>query len=378
MKKVLLVHNQYRQFGGEDSAVSGDEKMLLENYFVEKHIYDNKESIDFYDFINFIFLTNPKSNNSLNKKIKEFNPDIIYIHNLWFKGSLGIFRLIKKHKIPVVVKIHNFRYLCSSTFLSKRHNKGNKFCPACGLSKKFLFNKYFPESYIKSLFSIRFSKKFLKLLKKSNFNILLLTQHHKHILLNENIDNNRLFVMPNYIHSESTKIEEKENTFIYAGRVSKEKDVEEIIKSFLSINLPNYKLNILGTGPDLSRLKKKYEYDNIKFFGFLDNDEVLKFIKKSKVVISATKLYEGQPSLLCEASLNSVPIIFPDNGGIKEFLPKNYKFLYEQSNYNSLQEAMNNIVNEDIEKIGKENYDFISKLINKDKLLKVFSEAASE
>ena len=104
MKKVLLVHNQYRQFGGEDSAVSGDEKMLLENYFVEKHIYDNKESIDFYDFINFMFLTNPKSNNSLDKKIKEFNPDIIYIHNLWFKGSLGIFRLIKKHKIPVVVK----------------------------------------------------------------------------------------------------------------------------------------------------------------------------------------------------------------------------------------------------------------------------------
>ena len=73
-----------------------------------------------------------------------------------------------------------------------------------------------------------------------------------------------------------------------------------------------------------------------------------------------------------------MPIIFPDNGGIKRVFAKNYKFLYEQSNYNSLREAMNNIVNEDIEKIGKENYDFISKLINKDKLLKVFSEAASE
>ena len=69
-----MVHNQYRQFGGEDSAVSGDEKMLLENYFVEKHIYDNKESIDFYDFINFMFLTNPKSNNSLDKKLKNLIP----------------------------------------------------------------------------------------------------------------------------------------------------------------------------------------------------------------------------------------------------------------------------------------------------------------
>ena len=135
---------------------------------------------------------------------------------------------------------------------------------------------------------------------------------------------------------------------------------------------------ILGTGPDLSRLQKKYKHDNIKFFGFLNNNEVLKFIKKSKVVVSATKLFEGQPTLLCEASLNSIPVIFPDNGGIKEFLPKNYKFLYEQSNYNSFQKAMNNIVNEDIQQIGKENYDFISKLINKDNLLKVFSEAVSE
>ncbi len=378
MKKVLLVHNQYRQFGGEDSAVFGDEKLLLNDYIVEKHIYDNKESIDFFDFINFIFLTNPKSNNSLDKKIKEFNPDIIYIHNLWFKGSLGIFRLIKKYKIPVVVKIHNFRYLCCSTYFSKRHVKENNFCPACGFSKKLLFNKYFPESYIKSLFSIRFSKKLLKLIKKSDVNILLLTQHHKHILLNEKIEHNRIFIMPNYIHSEFTNVNEKENIFLYAGRVSKEKDVEEIIKSFLSINLPNYKLYILGTGPDLSRLQKKYKHDNIKFFGFLNNNEVLKFIKKSKVVVSATKLFEGQPTLLCEASLNSIPVIFPDNGGIKEFLPKNYKFLYEQSNYNSFQKAMNNIVNEDIQQIGKENYDFISKLINKDNLLKVFSEAVSE
>ena len=49
----------------------------------------------------------------------------------------------------------------------------------------------------------------------------------------------------------------------------------------------------------------------------------------SKVVISATKLYEGQPTLLCEATMNYIPVIFPNSGGINEFLPKNYKFLYD-------------------------------------------------
>ena len=145
MKKVLLVHNQYRQFGGEDSAVFGDEKLLLNDYIVEKHIYDNKESIDFFDFINFIFLTNPKSNNSLDKKIKEFNPDIIYIHNLWFKGSLGIFRILKESNISTVLKLHNFRYYCTKSYTTKNHLVNNHPCQACGLNKNQLglFNKYF-------------------------------------------------------------------------------------------------------------------------------------------------------------------------------------------------------------------------------------------
>ena len=31
MKKVLIVHNLYRNFGGEDSAVNGDEKSYDKN-----------------------------------------------------------------------------------------------------------------------------------------------------------------------------------------------------------------------------------------------------------------------------------------------------------------------------------------------------------
>ena len=48
----------------------------------------------------------------------------------------------------------------------------------------------------------------------------------------------------------------------------------------------------------------------------------MKMINESKAVVTATKLYEGQPTLLCEASVSSVPSIFPDYGGISEFFPK--------------------------------------------------------
>ena len=57
-----------------------------------------------------------------------------------------------------------------------------------------LFNKYFPESYLKSLFVIRYSKKYLKILKSENFQILVLTKFHKEFLSNFGIDENRLHI----------------------------------------------------------------------------------------------------------------------------------------------------------------------------------------
>ena len=42
MKKVLLIHNLYRNFGGEDSAINGEVDLLSQNYQVEKLLFNNK------------------------------------------------------------------------------------------------------------------------------------------------------------------------------------------------------------------------------------------------------------------------------------------------------------------------------------------------
>ena len=68
----------------------------------------------------------------------------------------------------------------------------------------------------------------------------------------------------------------------------------------------------------------------------------------SKGVISATKLYEGQPTLLCEASLNGKTSLFPNSGGIKEFLPVNYDFLFNQYDYQDFTNKLNKLNKDDI------------------------------
>ena len=64
-------------------------------------------------------------------------------------------------------------------------------------------------------------------------------------------------------------------------------------------------------------LKSKFSYHNISFYDEVDNDIVLeKKIKRSRAVMTATKMYEGQPRLLSEASIHGVPSIYPNFGSM--------------------------------------------------------------
>ena len=90
----------------------------------------------------------------------------------------------------------------------------------------------------------------------------------------------------------------RDKTIIYAGRLSEEKGLKELISSWTEARLKDYELLIIGDGDLNDYLKNKYNNHNISFLGFLPNDEVKQYISKASAVVTATKLYEGQPRLL--------------------------------------------------------------------------------
>lgn len=376
MIKVLIIHNKYRFRGGEDIAVENEISLLRNSYIIEEIFFENNVKNFFSQFISFLLNKNKKSMRLVSSYIDKFNPDVVYIHNTWFKASSGIYKEIKSKNIPIVVKLHNFRFNCTKSFFSKKHVERGSTCNACGyVSKNRIFNKYFVNSYLKSFLVNYYGKKYFKILKNSDFKILVLTVFQKEFLCNLGFDRNRIFILPNYLSAENkqTNVNNLENNLIYAGRISKEKGVEELITCFLNSNLIDFTLKIFGDGPDLEHLKEKYTNSRIKFFGEMNNLEILEEIRKSAGVVTATKLFEGQPTLLCEASMLGVPSIFPDTGGVSEFFPVNYNLSYKQYNYQNLTEKLNMLLQPEQRKlIGKNNKEFINKYLDKNKLLNNF------
>ena len=381
MRKVLVLHNRYRTLGGEDIAVDSEIVLLKKFYEVKELIFSNEITHPISQTISFFTNKNKKSINSLIEQLDNFKPDVVYVHNTWFKASPGIFKILEDREIKTIIKLHNFRYDCTRHFSIKKHLNGNKKCPSCGLGRnKFFINKYFKDSLLKSIFILIYGLRYFQIISSDKNIIFVLTNFHKKYIKKIITGLNSVHVYPNYIKNvrKNQVKKNKKNEIIYAGRISSEKGVEQLIIAFKKSELKNFKLKIVGTGPDEKILRQKYSSSNILFLGEIRNELVLDLISESMAVVTATKLYEGQPTLLCEASLLGIPSIFPRAGGISEFFPENTLLSFEQNNVNDLTKKMNLLLDKNIiDKEGINNYSNISEYLDEEKLINKFDSVIS-
>jgi len=104
--------------------------------------------------------------------------------------------------------------------------------------------------------------------------------------------------------------------FVYVGRLSFEKRVDRIIRTLPLIGRDNWKLLIIGDGPDKERLYRLAESlgvnENIEWAGWQSNP--WGYIKERGGVeaLLLTSDYEGYPTVLVEAMANGIPCVAVD------------------------------------------------------------------
>ena len=169
---------------------------------------------------------------------------------------------------------------------------------------------------------------------------------------------NKVKVIGHAVNLTKFKYEEKTtplNNFLILSRISKSKNIEMSIKSFINSNILNSSLDIIG-GPlnnedkiYFQYLKKKYQNKNIHFIGKVNYENLPEKLKKYDVNISSAGSGFFDKSVLETTSA----------GILNLYRNKDFNILFENSEYFNFENesqltekiiSIQNFTNEDIKK----------------------------
>ncbi len=305
--RILLVHNYYQDPGGEDGVFHQEAEALREGHTVERLTFRNRKGLR--GLIQYLLYPyNLFAAFRLRKKIREFVPDILHVHNIHYASGPILFRTARRLRIPAVFTLHNYRLLCPSALL---FYKGEKYMGSVGKAfpweavRKGVLDGSVPKTFL-TAFTYRLHA-WLGTWKNVDA-FLPLTAYAKKLLLEGrlSIPGEHIHVKPNFIEplSPGTLSSAEEGYFLFIGRLSEEKGVKQLLHAFDAPGAPP--LRIIGDGPLRSDLPAG---NHIRHLGYLSREKIGEYIRGSKGIVIPSICLEGFPLALLEGFSLKTPVI---------------------------------------------------------------------
>ncbi|MBE3128388.1 MAG: glycosyltransferase family 4 protein [Actinobacteria bacterium] len=325
--KILMICDHGSKYGGDLTYIVNLKEGLERKGFVVKilssDIHTGKKQFSDYEFKGFseasifkalYYIFNAFSYLKLNELLKEFKPDIIHLHNIFYQVSPSILLLLKN--TPTVMTIHSYELICPNVlmlFPSKSRNicktGFGKNCRKC-IGIKYYYHKFKFAIYKRLLRNVDTfipNSKFIQdIMEKGGIKSIQKIYYGIKLL-------------------EYSRMEKGDN-LLYAGRLSKEKGVEYLLKAMPLIikEIPTVHLDIVGDGDEKHRLEiltKELNLEkSVAFIGSISYSEVEKYYKKANIVIVTSIWPEPFGLIGPEAMSVGRPVIGTKVGGIPEWL----------------------------------------------------------
>jgi glycosyltransferase involved in cell wall biosynthesis len=348
--KILIIHNKYKFAGGEDN-VFHSESTLLQRYGhrVENLVFSNTTINTFIDRIlsGLRIIYNPISAQVLQKKIDEFSPDVIHVHNFIPLASPSILFVAKDNGIPVVMTLHNYRLICPSATLFFQGRIYEK-----SLKRVFPFDAVWRGVYRNSriqtavIASMTLFHQVIGTWRTKVNAYILLTRFAKQKLIDSSrsIPEDLMIVKSNSVPDYGPGNSPRINFFLFVGRLVEEKGIATLMKAAINSRA---NIVIIGEGPladvvsDAAR-----QYSNIRYVGSQDKDSVIDCMKLCSALIFPSIWYEGFPMTILEAFSTGTPVIASNLGSMAEIIQHGYNgLLFEPGNEHDLASKMTDIQN---------------------------------
>lgn len=320
--KILLVHNDYGKYSGEEAVV--DRLVLMwtshghEVTQLRRSTAGSRESLIGKIRGFWAGLYCPSGVKAMREVLKREKPDVVNIHNLYpFISPAALFEC-KKAGIPVVMTVHNFRLICP-TGLFMRDGKPCELCLHKG--NEWGCVRYNCEhSLLKSVgyaarnAVARLTGAYSECVDK----FACITDFQRKKLIQAGFNADRFEVIPNAVDAPDNYEKIQGKYVAYCGRLSREKGVDMIVD--VARRHPEIEFRLAGA------LREKDQFgmlpENVLLVGYLSGSKLTEFYKNAAFCVMASRWYEGFPMSILEAAQYGKPTVGPDHGGFTEIIGK--------------------------------------------------------
>lgn len=344
--KVLLVHNDYGKYSGEEAVVDRMATMLAELGYKVSQLRmttaGSRESLSgkMKGFVSGIWC--PSGVKAMREALKREKPDVVNVHNLYPFISPAALRECRKIGVPVIMTIHNFRLMCP-TGLFMRDGEPCEVCLRNG--NEWSCIKYNCEhSLLKSVgYAARNAiARINRHYKDCVDYFACITDFQRKKLTEVGYDAERLILIPNAVKV-SDEAQPTIGDYIgFCGRLSREKGIDLIIEE--ARRHPEIPFKLAGECRDPELIENLPA--NVELMGYMYGDNLSNFYRNARFMVMASRWYEGFPMSILESAQHYKATIGPSHGGFTEIIGRGeYAIgkLFNPSNLDALDEAITSL-----------------------------------
>lgn len=315
--KVLVIHNSYRQPGGEDQVVDA-EANLLQSHGHEVVFYEAANAKIHNPLVVLgQVVWNHTSFCELRTLIRQAKPNVIHVHNTFPIISPAALYAAAAEHIPVVHTLHNYRHLCpAATFY-----RDGQVCEECVTSRNFLpavFHACYRHSRLTTAAAAATltTHRLMRSWQRHVNAYIALTDFSRKKFIESGFDPCKMHVKPNFIQRDPGMGSGAGGYALFVGRLTEEKGIATLLRAWKQLG-DQFRLEIIGEGPLSPEVRSaQLTMPNLHFHGWLPRDQVLERMNGAALLIIPSEWYEGLPVTLLEAFAIGCPVVVSRIGSL--------------------------------------------------------------
>jgi glycosyltransferase involved in cell wall biosynthesis len=319
---VLVVHNRYREAGGEDRVVELESRLLARHgHTVVEHLEDNSRIAELAPASLAVkTFWNRDAYRRVRSVIRRAQIDLLHVHNTLPLASPAVFYAAAAEGIPVVHTLHNYRLLCPGAVCFR----GGHACVEC-VDRRVALPALRHACYRGSsaatatvaamLWAHRTAgtwKRVAAFIAPSEF--------ARRMFVAGGFPAGRIFVKPHFVDPDPGAGTGGGRYAIFVGRLCREKGIEILLEAWRLLNV-RVPLVIVGDGPLAQTVAAAAaQVETVRWLGRQRSGEVRRLIHNASFLIFPSLVYETFGQVIGEAYASGTPVIATSGGAAAELV----------------------------------------------------------